>query len=218
VRLYGSQNLRDDGGITRLLFREKYDSESLGKNGKWSVRSFVPTSWELIPTGPFSTRDLTQLSKEHPAFALLRNLVELDLLSLVPHLCESEEPDSEIMHPVPLSSDVEGESELTYSAKVAAASLLPAAVRAKVLNTTQIAVPISSEYPRAAVVGILRLRHRPRTARTSAWFAEFDQQRARYQELYENIAAKMGRQPTKTELVAMFPNLSSSDPNRAKAK
>ena len=61
VDLYHAHNLRDDGGISPRVIRERYERKPAGRQGIFSVWAFRRGQQSISWTGPFAAR-----SVQHP--------------------------------------------------------------------------------------------------------------------------------------------------------
>jgi hypothetical protein len=118
-------------------------------------------------------------------FERLRRLTDLGLVQWVPHVFESDDADAEAIHPYYPDGEAM-ERDLAGACQAAAESLLR---EDQISNAYGMhLVPIKRHVGRVQMVSIGRLRYRPRTAPTSAWWAAMVQTCLAHQKAYEALA------------------------------
>jgi hypothetical protein len=171
IDLYHAQHLRDDGGVSRVVVYQKYERVRVGEHGIYVVWSFSPkTCWAKYHsiTSPHFAK---QANGEAILWARMRQLQEQGLLEFVPHLCEAVTPDAELIHTYGIDWSEKGLSN-PENAGGRAAHLAGLAMCKKGQNGLgRFLAPVSRDYADAQMVGIVRLRYRPHTKRTSQWWA-----------------------------------------------
>ena len=186
VDLYHSHNLRDDGGISPWLFRKRFDRKQIGQHGIFTLWAFKSGGEELWWKGPLKVHRSRQHSNgvEHPVWSNIRLLEKLGLLSYIPHLWENDSPQAEVIHPYGTEDcdASEIEMEIAAAADEAVWNLARREPAWKQDLTTQIQrayaedfdllLPCHSTIPDCILLGVARLRYRPHTSRTRAWYAE----------------------------------------------
>lgn len=187
VDLYGEQDLAGDGGLPRRLIHTPYKTrERICGWGPFDVIGFRnDENLSYCNTiGPLERfREKTKPKEGWTSWKFLGALEQMGLLERANYLAESDDPDSELIHP--LTGD-----ELALNVRAAAANLaseLPGGFSYEVENFDYV-LPIPQHMTKATVVGIMRLRYRPRTARTSAWYAKHVESCREYEALYERLA------------------------------
>jgi hypothetical protein len=179
VGLYNSHALRDDGGIHWRMMRENYERRQIGQQGQFTVYSFKRGQLQAWRTAPFLKPYMTGVSenKQDTGWAKIWEdealLRRLGLIEYVPHLIESDHAEAEIMMPVGGQHPETG-----FYCYLAAERLA-----LEMLNNTGLTiadeeiragariVPCPAHVSGASVVGIARLRYRPKTKATAAWAA-----------------------------------------------
>lgn len=211
VDLYGGQDLAADGGIGRKHVRQRHVRQRLCAHGPFSVWAF----WSDNTTASNWT-DLTQCHQRAPTadekrdrpkegdavdiFRRLKHLEALGLIEWVLYLFESDSPDAEVIHPLGTLGRESGRVEeqladrLTAAANRAACSMLNAEGRDFVQKypperCSMQLVPVLHHIANVAVVGVARLRYRPHTKNTAAWWAELHEKGARWVARYEAMAS-----------------------------
>jgi hypothetical protein len=177
IDLYDDHNLIDDCGISRHLVREKYERKRIAESGAciiWGFTKLHPVCNSHHPSVDIHSRLLTdkeiQTGKHdyEDFFQRIFHLINLGLISFFPHLCESNEPDAEIIHPL---IDAYTENCLLGSiAHDTALSMLNEKYYFEAENWDYL-IPALSHMQNIHVVGIGVLRYRPKTKLTAAGYA-----------------------------------------------
>jgi hypothetical protein len=124
-----------------------------------------------------------------PAFwAAWQIIKDLGLIELIGHVIEADTAEGEPIHPYALGSGEEIERRLAEAAQKAAESMLTNEERSRARDQGLVLVPVQRHLSAVQMVGIARLRYRPRTKATAAWFAE-RQDLAGWVSRYEAMAA-----------------------------
>ncbi|AVH89356.1 hypothetical protein AL480_00325 [Stenotrophomonas maltophilia] len=107
----------------------------------------------------------------------------MGLLERATYLVESDNQDAELIH------QLEGDdlSQRTADAAAALADSLPGGFSYEA-QRFDFVLPIPEHMAKATVVGIMRLRYRPKTTKTAAWYGRHVESCARYEALYNRIA------------------------------
>ena len=202
VELYLSQNLREDGGISTKTIYCTYERRRAGEYASYIVWDFTggrtSVAWTEI-TLPHMREELTAEEKKagenrgvdfFRRFATLRSM---GLVEWVPYLYDG--PKGEPVHALAWDGlDIEKE---LYSAATGAAQRILGGYATDLKGT---AVPVQKHIAEATMIGVARLRYRPQTALTSAWWAEHRSVCSGFIEQYSALAvpavAAVKPQPT----------------------
>ena len=175
VELYYAQNLAADGGLSRQVYYRKFERKIFAESGQFIFLGFDdPTgyvSWSTDVTKVHYvnvTADEKKSGKNpgHLFFKRIQSLFDMGLLEYSVCLFESDRDDAEILFPVDGPSDIEREIKLASSA------LAEALLQDWQVNNCphEHLIPVFRHQDKAQAYGIYRLRHRPHTALTSAWW------------------------------------------------
>lgn len=174
VELYAGQNLREDGGISTEIIHRKYDRQRAGQQGAYTVWEFEYknsyVTWKNSVADPHY-RKVTQTEEQegiNPAVDFFRRLgaiQSLGLIEWVPYLFESDE--GEPIHPFAWDG-LPAEVELYKAASQAAADML---TEGQLEHHPGMLVPVPSHIANVQLIGVARLRYRPHTNMTAAWWA-----------------------------------------------
>lgn len=185
IDLYGSQDLPEHGGVPRNIIWQTLERTRLSTCGNYVVWGWsAEKSWVRwsSPTTLVHQRKLTleeQAAKVSPGtdfFQRLDLLLTMGLVQWVPHVYESDAPDAEPVLALRWGSGDSMEERLARAAYDASHRLLEpnagAATRADHSDITLL-VPLPLQLEKVHLVGVLRLRHRPKDQRSSAWWANY---------------------------------------------
>jgi hypothetical protein len=202
VELYHAHNLRDDGGIERRFLRKKYERRKVGERGIYTVWGFQPGAASINLNGILASHEQRprRQDQDHPIWVDIDRLRQQGLIAFVPHLCESEAYDAEIIHPYGTDHRFKkgtlenAEYELGQAAHAAGEAMGLDFNVEKAVNDDCCLAPVPSrDYPNVQMVGIARLTYRPHTIKTRAWWAEHSDKAPiwarRYTELRVNAEA-----------------------------
>jgi hypothetical protein len=195
IDLYHDQNLRDDGGIHRNVVRLEFDRVKVGEQGIYFVWAFKSKNCSITWT---KTSTCHRTEGDQPAsifFNRLDVLRQEGLLTFIPHLCESSDVESEIIHPYGADWTEHGlndlENALGLAAYRAGCAMADPNKRKDAENSGFfLTAPGSSAYPDVQLIGIARLRYRPHTKRTASWWGELQSSIPQHIERYKLLEAK----------------------------
>jgi hypothetical protein len=183
IDLYGVHDLPAEGGVPRRFVVWKYERFQVGQHGPLTIWGFrysqLFARWEgitLIHRRDKLTDEETAAGKNAgiDLFRRLEQLTDLGLIEWMPHLVESAD-DGEIIHPLHRRESETIEGRLGRAAEQAAAALLTEGqyhwARDRYI---EFLVPVPHHIANVAVVGIARLRYRPRTRKTAAWWGDLN--------------------------------------------
>ncbi|WP_412063753.1 hypothetical protein [Rhizobium sp. SYY.PMSO] len=167
IELYFHHDLAGSGGIewrNGIGIRQPFTRKEIGQYGIYKILTFHPdpdASAQTFKSVPYWFEGF---------WDSWRLLVNAGLVEFVAHLVESDDPTAEIIHPLPLDSGEPGEMEITIAAIEAGRRMAPFFD-----DVATMLVPVSKLRPKAQVVGIARMKYRPRTARTAEWLSNADE-------------------------------------------
>lgn len=225
IELYHAHSLRDDSGVSWRMIREIYNRKKIAGYGKYDVYMFWPKKLEAWNTTPFIAPHLTGAREEislpdggthtrdrgWPAiWDAVHDLMNARVLEFIPHLVEADTDEASLIYPLAgAGQGEEDERDLGAALREAARAMLTAAGKGHDYRSDVRLVPVERHLRQIAVVGVLRLRHRPRTTATAIWaerLAEWREAAAVYRELagIEKAPPQSGngvtRLPTATDI------------------
>jgi hypothetical protein len=198
VDLYRDQNLRDDSGISRRVLREKYERTLVGEQGIHRIWGFKPVTLEISWGETTKPHEAPGPNRGRDLWPRLQILQQEGLVEFKPHLCESADSDSEIIHPYGLDWSQNGLHDLSnqvgFAAHTAAGRLALDPKRGVALEEGyRFLAPVARSYPNVQMVGVALLRYRPHTRRTSAWWAEMQNVLPQHIKQYQGLGMQLER-------------------------
>jgi len=204
IEMYHSQNLREDGGVSRRFMWKYYDRVKIGEYAHFPVWGFYGGSewvnWENSLTSPHRREKLTKeeiAAGQNPGVDFFRRTAQLSdigLMEWVPHLIESAEQSGEIIHPLGIGQSESIEDRLGRSAHETGRALLTEGQYDWAANNgIHQLVPVPRHIANVQMVGIGRLRYRPHTRMTSAWWADLNANAEKHLARYAEIATRQIR-------------------------
>jgi hypothetical protein len=192
--LYAEQNLREDGGISRAITYGKYTRERIGQRGANVVWFFKNDGkwmkWKNPATDCHRSEDKERPGKDF--FKRINLLESAGLLEWVPYLFEG--PAGEPIHPLAWNGSP-AEQGLCKACVAAGRSLLTEEQQAWLdLNRSRgwlVAAP--AHIAEVTMFGIARLRYRPHTRMTAAWWADYSERCARFTATYKAISSELAK-------------------------
>jgi hypothetical protein len=181
VDLYHAQNLRDEGGISRKIITQEYERKQVGQQAQFTIWGFHHTHGSVTWTGPTVCHRREKLTPEEEKegknpgvdyFRREQQLVNLGLLEWVPSLIESNDQDAEIIHPYGMGGSAGLEDRLGAVAHLAAQTMLTDRQQEWADEQGLRLAPVPKHITNVQLSGIARLRYRPATRKTTAWWAD----------------------------------------------
>jgi hypothetical protein len=176
VDLYHVHNLADDGGVNWRPpngFRKPFERIRLGESHEytiWGFRAKNDSTWTSNPVFAPHYDKADDGKRFWEAWTLLR---KIGLVDTVAHLVDADSADGEPIHPIANGNGEEGERAVLKGAMAAATALMMAEqVQSAERQAIDIMIPVLNHLANVHVVGIVRLKHRPRTRATAAWYAK----------------------------------------------
>jgi hypothetical protein len=196
VALYDVNRLTMDGGVSRELLYETHEVSKVSERGEYTIWGFREASsriGDVHLSSHFLTGKRNEQGKDTgwPDFwKALRVFENCGLLTFIPHVFDSNGPDAEVVHAYPLN-DVGCESWEIAAAKAAHAAgvmCIPASQAEWASQQGRHLLPLPSHLDSVTVIGIARLRYRPKTRMTAAWFAISKESCEKHERDYRELA------------------------------
>lgn len=169
VDMYSEQNLVDDAGVARYVYRQKYSRKLITKHAQFNIFGFdidhSSMSWGAI-TSPHKRDD-----GEHGAvdyFQRISLLIGLGLVVVTPYLFDSDSQEGEVIHQ--LDNEV-----YTWAYDAARHMLNTIMGEDRAMNEManhRLIVPVLQHVQNVAVIGIAEMLYKPRTKLTSLGYSE----------------------------------------------
>jgi hypothetical protein len=186
VDLYHAHNLASDGGIHWQGIRQEYVRNKVREHGAFIIWGFQVGNDNVFLDAPFVKPCLTgkyervegengprQRDSGVPVFWAAESLLkELGLFEFVGHVVEADTAEGEPIHPYAVGNGEEIERKLALAAQRAAEAMLTEEERNWARDRGLLLVPVQRHLSAVQMIGVARLRYRPRTKATAAWFAE----------------------------------------------
>jgi hypothetical protein len=194
IDMYHAQDLAEHGGIPRRFVWESYNRKKVAQWAEYDVWGFDQKNWTVNWNGFTLAHHAGR--EADTFFARLRTLVSLGLVEFIPTLFESDAADAETIHPCHDCSDNEVERDLARATRLAAEAMMSGHEGImKRAEEFSLLAPVRRHIANVQVIGIARLRYRPRTRRTAAWWQSLNEKGERYITRYSQLQAKItGRQ------------------------
>lgn len=183
VDLYRAHDLREGGGVARSVTWQTYERVQVGQRAQFIVWGFRYEKGWVRCTGVAECHYRTELTKQEKAagenvatlfFRRLEALVDVKLVEWIPHLFEGDMPEAEIIHPYGLGASNSLEDRISLVAHVAAQAMLTAGQREWAAEKGLWLAPVPRHIANVQMIGVARLRYRPRTSKTAAWWADLN--------------------------------------------
>jgi hypothetical protein len=197
VSMYDSSDLANDGGISRSVLWQVYALTKVGQRGASTVWGFDPVA-ENMTSGAGSPlakiyvpNGVTSEIKEagyKDFWAAIYALRDLKLVEFVPHVFESDQPESEMIHPYAVDAGEPWELRLSLAAHEAGRKCLSPGQQQWAEEQSRLLLPVRSHIDKLAVIGIARLKYRPQTKMTAAWYAKSKEKAEVFTPIYEEIS------------------------------
>jgi hypothetical protein len=201
VDLYHAHNLASDGGIHFRHIWKSFDRHKVGERGAFTIWGFQSGEETARLSAPFVKPHLSGRNETihregggtHTRDAgwstfwdIWGTLTRLGLVEFVGHIVEADTEEAEPIHPYAINEGEKIERRLANAAHNAAEAMLTEGQRQWAREHGLALVPVRSHLAAVQMVGIARLRYRPRTKATAAWFArqrEWEEWVGRYDEM-----------------------------------
>ncbi len=198
IDLYHAHDLINGPGINWRPphgLRYKFERVQLGQYGEFVVWGFKPLHAESYSAARFLEPHLDHTIEDVATkfWEAFKILTDLRLLAPVTYLVENDSQHGEELWPIPMDGIGEECEQAVGRAAAKLTSLMLTerqADRAKELKLRALC-PVPRHVADVQAVGIYRLRHRPHTEATRAWFADLQDQCKGTIERFEIIIAKI---------------------------
>ena len=193
VDLYHAQNLREDGGISRTQYHVKYTREQVGEQAQYTIWGFRQKESYVVWTALTDCHRRLNLTEDEKAagknraidfFRRMNCLISLGLVEVIPYLIEGDTNEAELIHPCGTHETDSIEDKLGTAAARAAAALLPEWERRGAKEKELLLVPVPRHIENVQMIGVARLRYRPHTRLTSAWWGDMQKKATGYLRKY----------------------------------
>ena len=208
VELYAAQFLPDHGGVSRELLKVVFERTKVGEQGPfviWGFRSkhllADPALFRPFLTGHRKTQDDgngRDAGLDDAFWPAVDTLNDLGLVEKVGMVLDGDDAEAEVIHPFAMRDGEPAERELARAANEAAAAMLTDGQLDWSGEQGFHLVPVRRHIANATVIEVIRLKYRPHTKATAAWYALMRQSTAEYLAHYQAL----GRDGTATSSTA----------------
>ncbi|MFV3338776.1 hypothetical protein ACNFB1_16575 [Pseudomonas sp. NY15349] len=167
IELYGVQDLDNDGGLPRTLVWSHFERSAICPVGLFTLYGFRNETCRAAATGLFA--DYANREDERGnrgAWVVLSPLRDLGLIERFWYMAESQHPDAELIYPVGPHGTGDAMYDLIQWLEDTGGKGY--AFEAQTHDALGIAM---KHIENANLVGLYRLRYRPKTGKTSRWWA-----------------------------------------------
>jgi hypothetical protein len=198
VDLYGEHNLRDDGGISRQILSQNFERRRMGEKGQWVIWAFSESGISGSWSGPLLCQRRRPTTRErrdggtpewNDAFCGIDRLVGMGLMEWMPYVFEGDGPEAEVLHPCRIGESESYEDRLGQATREAAERMLTFEEAMDAADFPFL-VPVARRIENVQMVGIARLKRRPRTRLTASWQVEYERKCKSYLALYSAIVGR----------------------------
>lgn len=194
INLYHAHSLPSDGGVHWRSIQQTYTREKVGQRGPFIVYGFRPGGelcWsDKLLIRAHLTGEFEADKKRDRGLQIFWNafqrLKDFGLVELVGHLIEADNSTASIIHSYAVDCGEAAERLLATSAHEAGRAMLTEGQREWADRQKVHLAPVRAHITEVQMVGIARLRYRPRTSATAVWFArmaECDEMTVLYDEM-----------------------------------
>lgn len=167
VELYGVQDLDNDGGLPRSFVWSHFERTTICPVGVFTLYGFSNEKARAAPIGLFA--EYANREDEHGnrgAWVVLQPLVDMGLIGRFWYMAESQHPDAELIYPVGPHGTGDAISDLIQWLEDTGGKGY--SFEAQTHDVQGIAM---KHIENANLVGVYRLKYRPKTGKTSRWWA-----------------------------------------------
>ena len=183
IELYAIQFLPHFGGAPHEMLKVQFERKAIGEQGPFTVWGFRPkdtlVDWDIAkhfmcgfkqerPDGKLRDAGWNEVQRA------LGLLTELGLVEKVGMLMDGRDANAEIIHPYGVQGGEAPERDLAAVARKAAKSMLPESHQnwAEDEGYSNYMVPVRKHIRGVTMIEIFRLKYRPHTKATAAWYGK----------------------------------------------
>jgi hypothetical protein len=202
VELYAVQFLPNYGGVPRELLKVGFDRAKVGDHGPfivWGFRLKHMTADRGLArpflTGQMIARDdgrRLDAGWDAAFWPAIHTLTDLGLVEQVGLLLDGDDDEAEIIHPCAVRGGEPAERDLAAAAgMVARVMVTEGQLSWAEQNNYRLLIPVRRHIANVTMVEVFRLKYRPHTSATAAWFALMQQTTAEYLDHYRAMAKEL---------------------------
>jgi hypothetical protein len=199
VDCYSAHHLAEDGGLSRRYLWQAHPREHVGQRGAYVVwgfgRGVTTVQWDGFTA--VHRREPTAAERQaNPHanvgadfFRRVSTLERLGLVEWVPYVVESDARDAQPIHPAGHGAAADTlENAIGHAAHRAGHAMLTANQQQWAHERGLWLAPVPAHREQVQLVGVARLRYRPHTRVTAAWWARLQVEGAYWRDYYLALA------------------------------
>lgn len=172
IDAYAIHDLANDDGLDWRLIRQSYKRSAITERGIWSIWGFDLENSTATWGCPLRRQFPKSTEGNDSFWEVFTILIDAGLVTVHPYLVEGLHDGAELIFPLD-ENGTDIEQELFLAANDASVLLLnDGSGFLHNLADHQIVTPVARDWPNAQVVGIYRLRYRPKTSATAFWYSK----------------------------------------------
>jgi hypothetical protein len=197
VALYDNSDLPTYAGVDRSMLYQEHTVSKVSQRGALTVWGFDGDG-RTFSAGrpPLHDSFLTGANHETRDAALadfwgaLGSFQDCGFITFIPYVFESDDPGAGVLHAYPTQDRgcEPWEREVAEAAHAAGIVCIPATQQEWAAQLGRHLLPQPSHISGLTIIGIARLRYRPRTRMTAAWFAMSKERSAKHLQAYQKVA------------------------------
>jgi hypothetical protein len=214
IELYAVQFLPIYGGVPRDMVQVQFERAEIGQQGPFVVWGFKPKHWKskakhMTCSDKFACQFFSESTRQIDGrrldagwdasfWSAVNTLKDVGLIEQVGLLLDGDDAEAEIIHPYAIDVGEPAERELTDAAVKAARAMITQGQLSWAIKEGYYPrlVPVPRHIA-VTMVEVIRLKYRPHTKATAAWYAQMCQMTGeylcRYRALGENEIAKTAK-------------------------
>tara|TARA_Y100001973_G_C5205732_1_gene341421 strand:+ start:2914 stop:3897 length:984 start_codon:yes stop_codon:yes gene_type:complete len=166
ILLYGFHDLDNDGGLTRDIARSVYDRTKICPIQHYILYGFTHKETTATNGGLFAGYGKREDEQGNRGpWVVLNPLKNLGLLEITYYLAESGDDDAELIYPMNAETQAAHQTLIDWLEESGGRGFALEALAADYIGLAP------GHIEKAAMVGLLRLRYRPKTGKTARWWA-----------------------------------------------
>lgn len=166
IQLYHLHDLTGDGGLPRKYARQNFKRDTITSTGKFILYRFTPLDETANSQDIFEELNgKTDDEGNKGAWIVIAPLVRMGLIEKALYMVESDNYESELLYPV---NDETGDALYGLSGHFEASGATGFSL--SIINNLPYVGLALREQKSATMVGVYRLKYRPKTSRTAAWW------------------------------------------------
>lgn len=178
IELYSIHDLTSDGGLPRTLVRVDYERVRIAPHGPFVIYGFTGANATATSVGLLSSyTNVKDDNGNKGAWVILKPLCDMGLIDRVEYMVESSDYEAEFLYPL----NAETKEAMSFLSAGLAVSGGDGFARQIDRYWPLVGLAVK-ELISPTLVGVFRLHYRPKTAKTTVWYATEQGQTERFVE------------------------------------